>query len=346
MHHSKIILPLAVPGLPGPLQLGRYNQSVAHAGLEDHRHEGAMEICLLLRGRQTYVVKGRAYELKGGDVFVTFPGEVHSTGRRPQERGAVLADPRRPERGGALPCPGGAELALALRRLPRRHFPGGPQLRVHCDAIMRLQQAGDHPLRAAATWHEVQGFLLGVVEAAQFGVSARNSNSLEPVLRHIEGNLDRALSLKELAGRAGLSLPRFKARFKAEQGVPPGEYVLRARIAQAQRLLRGTNWPITRIAHELGFPSSQYFATVVKRYTRLTPWVSGRGPSSLDKASPRPRTPQALRYRLPAPTFDSAHPHVRLQPPSDPARDPGQAQTARRPRAAAPAECLAGDGPP
>lgn len=272
MHYPKIILPLALPDLSGALQLGRYNQSVAHAGLEDHRHEGAIEICLLLRGRQTYVVKDRAYEMKGGDVFLTFPGEVHSTGRRPQEKGVlywlILGLPRA---GGALPGPCGAALARALRRLPRRHFLGDTRLREHCDAIMRLQLGPPNSLRAAATWHHVEGFLLRVVELAHGGGTDRSSVWLQPILSHIEANLDQPIALPELAKKAGLSLSRFKARFKAAHGVPPGELVLRTRVARARHLLQETKIPITRIAHELGFSSSQYFATVVKRYTRLTP---------------------------------------------------------------------------
>ena len=272
LHHPKLILPLQMPGLRGPLQLGRYNQTVAHAALDDHRHEGAIEICLLLRGRQTYVVNGRAYEMQGGDVFLTFPGEIHSTGARPQEKGVlywlILGLPRA---GGALPGPGGAALARALRSLPRRHFAGDWRLREHCDAIMRLQLAPPNPLRAAATWHHVTGFLLRVVELAHAGDTGRRPASLQPVLDHIGRHLDQSLPLPELAAKAGLSLPRFKARFKEEQGVPPGEYVLRARVAQAERMLRETNLPITRIAFALGFSSSQYFATVMKRYTRQTP---------------------------------------------------------------------------
>ena len=293
MHHPKLILPLAVPGLPGPLQLGRYNQTEAHAALDDHRHEGAIEICLLLRGRQTYVVNGHAHEMKGGDVFLTFPGEVHSTGARPQEKGVlywlILGLPRP---GGALPGPGGAELARALRGLPRRHFPGDWRLREHCDSIMRLQLGPSDPLRAAAVWYHVTGFLLRVVELAHARESGRRPASLQPVLDHVARHVDQRLPLPELAAKAGLSLPRFKARFKAEHGVPPGEYVLRARVARAEQLLRETGLPITRIAFALGFSSSQYFATVMKRYTRQTPGALRRRSA---EAGPAPGSGQRSR---------------------------------------------------
>lgn len=270
MHRPKIIRPLRVPGFRGVLQLGRYNQTVAHAALDDHRHDGALEVCLLLRGRQTYVVGDHRYEMRGGDVFVTFPGEVHSTGRRPQEKGVlywlIVA-----LSGGGLPGPGGAALAEALRRLPRRHFPGDRRMQEHCDAIMRLELGPPSRLRAAQVWHHVEGLLLQVVERARCDDAGRRPATLEPVLDYIAQRLDQPIRLAELARRSGFSLPRFKALFKAEQGVPPGEYVLRARVARAERLLRESDLPVTEIALRLGFSSSQYFATVVRRFTRLTP---------------------------------------------------------------------------
>ena len=68
---------------------------------------------------------------------------------------------------------------------------------------------------------------------------------------------------------ARLSESRFKTRFKREMGVPPEEFWLRQKIERATVLLKTRN--VTEVAHELGFSSSQYFATVFKRYTRVSP---------------------------------------------------------------------------
>ena len=70
-------------------------------------------------------------------------------------------------------------------------------------------------------------------------------------------------------GVARLSESRFKARFKREMGVPPAEYWLRKKVEQASVLLAKAT--ITQVAHQLGFSSSQYFATVFKRYTLTSP---------------------------------------------------------------------------
>jgi AraC-like DNA-binding protein len=43
------------------------------------------------------------------------------------------------------------------------------------------------------------------------------------------------------------------------------------RVEEARRRLASPGASITTISYELGFSSSQYFATVVKRYTGRTP---------------------------------------------------------------------------
>ena len=73
----------------GLIQLGRYNYTSAKSGLREHKHRHAIEICFLVKGRQTYRVGGNFYSLSGGDVFVTFPNEGHSTGGMPEEKGIL-----------------------------------------------------------------------------------------------------------------------------------------------------------------------------------------------------------------------------------------------------------------
>jgi len=47
----------------------------------------------------------------------------------------------------------------------------------------------------------------------------------------------------------------------------------RQRVLEAKRLLLTTRRSIVDLANDLGFPSSQYFATVFAQYTGLSPSV-------------------------------------------------------------------------
>ncbi len=89
--------------------------------------------------------------------------------------------------------------------------------------------------------------------------------------RLIQQYPQRIFRLEDLARRAHLSLSHFKKRFKAETGLSPRQYILRDKIEAAKCLLSSQAKPITDIALDLGFVSSQYFATVFKRITGTTP---------------------------------------------------------------------------
>ena len=92
------------------------------------------------------------------------------------------------------------------------------------------------------------------------------------LLRDIDGRLADPPATADMARAVGLSLSRFKAVFSREVGMPPADYVLRRRVDLAkERLLLDRRRSITNVALDLSFSSSQYFSTVFKRYTGMTP---------------------------------------------------------------------------
>lgn len=84
-------------------------------------------------------------------------------------------------------------------------------------------------------------------------------------------NLERNLSMTEIAEKLRLSTTGFIKRLKKETGLTPGDFAQRIKIEEARRRLAGTDASITGIAFNLGFSTSQYFASVFKKYTGTTP---------------------------------------------------------------------------
>jgi AraC-like DNA-binding protein len=264
--------PLGIPEVP---MLGRYDFREAQRGLDLHAHRDVLEICYLAKGRQLYRVGRRDFVLTGGDVFVAFPGEVHSTGEAPQEKGRLywLQVLIPGDRVRFLNCPvrDGRLLIQQLLDLPHRHFAGEPALARILDEIRAAYQRPADPLRRITIQNRLVDFLLRVIACARQSPRASVSPPISHLLRYIEANAHQVLPLPALAARLGLSLPRLKARFKQEVGIPPAEYVLRCKVEAAKRRLAQPAANITTVAFELGFLSSQYFATVFKRYTGRTP---------------------------------------------------------------------------
>jgi hypothetical protein len=66
-------------------------------------------------------------------------------------------------------------------------------------------------------------------------------------------------------------------RFKQVTGLPPCTFLLSCRIRTARKWLVETAKPITLIAQELGFSSSQHFAMQFKREFGITPSALRKG---------------------------------------------------------------------
>ncbi len=60
---------------------------------------------------------------------------------------------------------------------------------------------------------------------------------LRAVLQWVEGNLDRQLTVDELARRAAMTPRTFARRFKSATGTTPLQWILRQRVVAAQRML-------------------------------------------------------------------------------------------------------------
>ncbi len=82
--------------------------------------------------------------------------------------------------------------------------------------------------------------------------------------------LDRKLTLKEVAQSVGLSRFHFIRTFKQETGLSPHQYRTLKQLETARRLL-DKGMPAARIALETGFTDQSHFANTFRRYFGTTP---------------------------------------------------------------------------
>jgi len=261
-------------GLAGVRMVGRYDYSASEPGLLPHSHRAAIEICQLARGEQSYAVNGQEFRLHGGDQFVALPGERHDSAGRPEEKGRLYWLIVDLSVSGFLGLHRGDAAALkrALISLPCRQF------RAHPETISLLEnliweasaERGD-PLRRIRLSSVIIRYLLLTINAAHAEAESAISVRLMRCLQFIHDHLDEPLTTPELADFCRISVSRFKAWFRNATGVPPREYILRRKIDAACVQLGGGRDSVTDIAFSLGFSSSQYFATVFRRFMGCTP---------------------------------------------------------------------------
>lgn len=89
--------------------------------------------------------------------------------------------------------------------------------------------------------------------------------SISKITHYMSENVERKLTLKELASYAGYSESYFYRKFIAETGFSPIDYFLHLKINSAAILLIKTNMSITQIAVKLGFNNPDYFSRLFKK---------------------------------------------------------------------------------
>jgi len=94
---------------------------------------------------------------------------------------------------------------------------------------------------------------------------------VEQIQAIIKHSLYSGDSLQSHLSSIPLSYRQISRIFKRATGETPKQYHLHCRLQEAERLLRDTELPITVIAMDLGFNSSQYFSNQFGRLKGRTP---------------------------------------------------------------------------
>ncbi|MBV8803943.1 MAG: helix-turn-helix transcriptional regulator [Sinobacteraceae bacterium] len=94
---------------------------------------------------------------------------------------------------------------------------------------------------------------------------------LSRVHDYIEANLDRDLTLRELAAVAGFSVPHFKVLFRNALGLPVHRYVVERRVEYARQLILQGERPMANIALDAGFAHQSHMIRCMQRVLGIRP---------------------------------------------------------------------------
>lgn len=245
-----------------------------------HFHSGIIEIHCMVKGKRISILEDnrhpKSYIIMGNEIFLTFPYELHSTGSLPQTPCEFYAFQLiTKERDNILGLNKEYSNALCDQLLALKHR----HLTLSSTALLQIRTAFN--LFSSSNPHDVHTgvqylscFLHNLVYLQPIGdeIVRPIDTSIQRSLEYIDKNCSKQLNLAELADVSNYSLSRFKSKFKEEVGITPAEFISMQKIEKSKTLLGTTNNTITNIAFDLGFSSSNYFCSVFKKQTGISPY--------------------------------------------------------------------------
>jgi len=225
--------------------------------IEQHR---SFSISYVRRGSFGCVTGGRSFELVAGSFLLGRPGDEYLCTHDHHPHGdeclsfhfdAALLDalglPAQVWRSGALPPV--AELGVLAERA---------QAAAEGRSDLHLTEAGT--LLAGRFLHLVSGKPLRPVR-----VSSRDRRRAVRVALWLEAHAHEPLDLERVARQSSVSAFHFLRLFARVTGVTPHQYLVRARLRRAAKLLLQGTLPVGAIAYEVGFGDLSNFVRTFRR---------------------------------------------------------------------------------
>ena len=253
---------------PKPVDLNALYMQVNRAGIvlktpedfvitRDDAYRYGLIHCVI-HGKGHVSCRGHMYNVEAGQLFVLAPNEGHLYSSDPKDPlGLVWV-----EYGGG----NSAQLTTHVLDVGGPVYTGGTFTDVMnlCTSIL-YQPVHEGP-GISMKLYEILMCLCKQVEITSTG---RTVN--QDILKYIDDNIDRRLSLTEISQAFGYHPAYFSAFFSKMMGTTFSKYVMARKISHACYLLETTPWPVERIAQELGFCDISHFIQRFKTLKQVTP---------------------------------------------------------------------------
>lgn len=244
--------------------------------VEEHVHEGCLEITYCKRGHLAFESEGRVYPFLPGSVFVSRPDQPHRMRENPQGTRTNYLLFRLPKRGQTvlnLPARESKYLVERLLALPSRLFQGNARIEADFQKLFGIcdSRESERVFRSLSLNSIVLDLLLNVIACSANVHAASPDNALQPIADDMQKQPWRAWPIDELVSRTRLSPSTLRARFKALTGLSPHGYLVSCRIQRAKEELAGGTMSVADLALSLGFASARHFSTAFKLATGLSP---------------------------------------------------------------------------
>lgn len=256
--------------IPGIRLFATHKIQHAILPLLPHYHENAFEFTLVVKGSMSFYTAKKDYTISGGDVFISFPDEVHSTNDTPislNHQYWMQVDISDPHNFLFLNDETASELIRELHLIDKHVIAtDNKQIRYIIEKAFELAGNPESRFLVAGYLSIFLQLLISFSKENRYHTAA----DIETAIEYIGSHITEDLSLDEIAEVCNLSISQFKQKFRHVVGISPRNYINQEKIECAKKMLQD-GYTITNVAMRLGFNSSSYFSTVFKKYTMEMP---------------------------------------------------------------------------
>ena len=272
---SRKILTLAETGIRGLSSFGYNNQTTAKHPQPNHIHVNSIELTYIMNGEYHLSVNEQEIIGSGGDILITFPNEPHGTGIAPRGINEIYwmhINMSEIDNFMGLTPPWNEILYNSLLTINGHMFHVGfSQTSILNDAMDYLSKPD--PLSILTGQNLIIKFLLYCSRHSRLSSSTISKSISPDILKSvtfINENLNQSINIEQLSRISNLSASRFKTKFKEEAGTTPNMYIIQQKITLAKKMLQ-SGMSVTDTAFALDYSSSNYFSSVFKKMTSLSP---------------------------------------------------------------------------
>ena len=139
------------------------------------------------------------------------------------------------------------------------------------DAFSQAMVPGYQAYASMCLWHYLASFTMLEQYRHIATTHAASKSLVDRVMHYMSENVNRSLTLGQLASHFGYSPSRFSALFRAETGMSPMSCFMRTKVQQACAYLELSDLKINEISIRLGISDPAYFSRLFRRTMGMSP---------------------------------------------------------------------------
>lgn len=249
-----------------------YRKCPADGWAIDTRTIADHEFVLITGGIGYITIEGKVYTAKQGMLFYFYPGLVHELKSSPENPMTFRAVHF------SYACTGYLNGQWSIEEgnipLPVKTV---SEILTHRKLEDILKEMHTYWLSKAPGYDLICNGLF--IQLYYFTMQNMNTNDLrysslmkvEEVTHYIRNNLDRPLTIEQLAEMAGLSQGYLSCIFKSLTGYPLSRFINKCRIDEAKAQLESGHTKVREVAMQLGFKDEFYFSRIFKQFVGISP---------------------------------------------------------------------------